>query len=182
MIRLVGIGGAPASGKSTLMKWIIKGLGQGSEGKAGTLRYTAYPEKKAVVLGIYDGRAFQGTDALSMSVLPKTLECLRKWDASEKMSGWTVLFEGDRLFSPKLLSWVEEEKIPHYWFLLEPSAKKLLKRRATRDQNPRWVSGRETKLFNMRRRFKIQALPSSSKKDLEDNVKLIFSLMDWEVF
>ena len=68
-MKIVGLCGMPATGKSTLMRSLIERLkGEGQiwhEEKSGTLEYLRMGD--FYVLGKYDGQPFDGTDRLSMT-------------------------------------------------------------------------------------------------------------------
>ena len=92
-MRLVGVIGEPATGKTALMRAILERLGDDYEGfKFGLLRGRKYVGE-LYVLGIYRaGELFAGTDRLSMAVQPFAIKFLKVIPATA-----TVVFEGDRL-------------------------------------------------------------------------------------
>ena len=89
------IGGLPVSGKTTLMRSIREILGEPIKQQSNLLRYEEYPNH--IILGIYNGGMFDGTDKLSMAVMEDAISFLK--DNKKK-----VLVEGDRLFSKKFLN------------------------------------------------------------------------------
>ena len=82
--------GQCGSGKTWVMKQLIKKLSIDSLGKAGMVLY--HRNEKVAILGKYDGTTFEGSDRLSMAVMKdiplaiKTLTGKVKW----------VVAEGDR--------------------------------------------------------------------------------------
>lgn len=82
--------GQCGSGKTWVMKQLIKKLNIDSLGKAGMVLY--HRNEKVAILGKYDGTTFEGSDRLSMAVMKdiplaiKTLTGKVKW----------VIAEGDR--------------------------------------------------------------------------------------
>ena len=70
-MKVIGIIGEPAAGKSTVMRNLIADLGSGAVEKEGLVAYTKFPESKTIVAGIYDEQVFSGTDRLSKGCGPK---------------------------------------------------------------------------------------------------------------
>ena len=68
MAEIIAIGGVPASGKSTLMKKVIKEYKPLKTFKYGLIRGLYDKEKNLYFIGIYDDSVFCGTDKLSMAV------------------------------------------------------------------------------------------------------------------
>jgi len=114
-MKIIVIGGAPATGKSAIVETIIKEQSEGKGQPAITdykgMVYTKIPT--GYVLGTYEpGNMFPGTDGLSMSVMPLVKEFLG-WVHSSNPKA-VVLFEGDRLFTRDFLvfcSTITEVKI-----------------------------------------------------------------------
>ena len=65
--RIIAIGGEPASGKTTLMKSILKNFSL-KKFKYGFVR--GYYNDNIYFIGIYNNDVFSGTDKLSMAVQP----------------------------------------------------------------------------------------------------------------
>ena len=80
-MKLIGLGGLPASGKSTIFQEIIKTLGKNKIFKYSLLRGEFY-EPNIYVFGTYD-RKFGGTDTLSMAVQPIAVKFIQ-----EKIKTW----------------------------------------------------------------------------------------------
>lgn len=133
-MRLIAIGGEPASGKSTIVQALLASLWLGEGFKASTLVGTAFQRERLYVLGRYDGSAFPGTDRLSMAVQPVAEAWLDM--ASRETPNWTVLFEGDRLFNISFLTQaarVADVQVVH----VEASPETLARRHAERrDSQP----------------------------------------------
>ena len=66
-MKCVAIGGEPATGKTTLVKEILKDQ-QMQDYKFGLLRGHLLESLNLLVLGIYNNDTFCGTDKLSMAV------------------------------------------------------------------------------------------------------------------
>lgn len=174
-IKTVGIGGEPATGKTSLMVQILSTLGASR-----TLSYKKlvkghfYDDAKVVVIGVYDGSLFAGTDRLSMAVLPEAIAFLNQLASRPAYDGWTVLFEGDRLFNAKLFD--AAQKLGELTlFLLSASDEELEKRHGDRkdNQNPTWLAGRRTKYKNLQGQYPIKVLPNDSVWMQAKNLKLI---------
>lgn len=102
-MRVVAIGGEPATGKTTLMRAVMRRLGTGWQvvqlSPLLSAMYLSRP--RVVVLGMYRGSVFDGTDRLSMAVQPEALGWIQHVAAAGSSMG--VAFEGDRLFNGSLL-------------------------------------------------------------------------------
>jgi adenylate kinase len=94
--RIIAIGGVPATGKTTLMRKVIKTLLPLKTFKYGLLRGLYNIDKKVYIMGIYDKSLFSGTDKLSMAVQPDFVKFAKKF------SQYNIIFEGDRLFNQSL--------------------------------------------------------------------------------
>ena len=103
--RIIAIGGVPATGKSTLMKEIIKECMPLKTFKYKLVRGLYNIDKKIYIIGIYDNSVFSGTDKLSMATQPDFIEFINK------IPEYKIIFEGDRLFNQSLFNKVECEII-----------------------------------------------------------------------
>jgi hypothetical protein len=166
-ILVVGFGGPPCSGKTTLMKAFM--------GK-GTFPFTRLSARgHQPVKGHFDGRTFVmgdyrpvevglfgGTDKLSMSVQPHAVALLRAaalgnfsvWDeaAAKSAQPTAFVFEGDRLFNGSFIA--EVRKLPataSRFIVLHASAETKQARRGRRGdaQSAEWLRGRESKYANL---------------------------------
>ncbi len=146
------IAGLPITGKSTLMRKIRTQLGEHTKKQHNLLRYEDYLHH--VILGIYDGSTFEGTDKLSMAVMKDALEFL-------KTNRKKVLVEGDRLFSLKFLEGAKsmgyDVKIS---ILYVDNFVEILKRYQSRGQmqTESFIKGRQTKINNIRASFPTVAI------------------------
>src|SRR5689334_14444069 len=102
MLRVVGVGGMPASGKTTLFRAFMEG-GFWVQVKQKLVVYSEDALRRTVVLGDYSDGTFGGTDKLSMAVQPQAVELLRDWASDPLREGYSVLFEGDRLFNASFI-------------------------------------------------------------------------------
>ena len=98
MMKVFAIGGEPGSGKSTLMKEVIKHYN--AEPKYDAFKLVPYLQKDNIyILGKYEeGEVFSGTDRMSMAVQPEAIKFLESLPSNS-----VVLYEGDRLFTASFL-------------------------------------------------------------------------------
>ena len=100
-MKVIAIGGEPGSGKSTLMKEILKHLEKYVYIKCyDSFKLVPYIQCGSVyILGKYDeGETFSGTDRMSMAVQPEAIKFLASLNKDS-----IILFEGDRLFTSSFL-------------------------------------------------------------------------------
>lgn len=174
MIKVIAIGGEPATGKTTLVREVIKRIGGPAamvDYKFKTFAAHLVPSRKLIIAGIYSGSGtFGGTDRLSMGVMPAALEFIHKNDALG-FEDWRLLFEGDRLFCNKFIEACNEicavdmailsanEELTHF-------------RHGDRGdtQNATWLAGRKTKVRNVAAKFPHHTcLVNETAEDLEKN-------------
>lgn len=166
--RIVALGGSPGSGKTTIMKEVVKRF-------AGRLRTFAYrnvrglhsKEDNIYIVGIYDGTTFSGTDKLAMNVMPHFLEFVRKIPEA------IVLFEGNRLFCQKLF-----DNHPCNIMVVEADDALMKDRYEERgsDQDPRFIKAMKTKTANIMANNETTTLVNNTREDLERNVEHIMKL------
>ncbi len=178
-MKIIGIGGEPATGKSTLMKSIISHFGDWQAVEWNQVRGIVSPSNKLFVLGIYHADTpFVGTDRLSMNVQPLAEYFLRTM-ATKDWADFTVLFEGDRLFNGKFLTFCQQN-FECRFLVLETDEQLKKKRHAKRDnQNATWLLGRKTKIVNMIAQFKLETLKHNTPGDTETIANLILSPDIW---
>tara|TARA_R110002050_G_scaffold278336_1_gene424363 strand:+ start:41 stop:568 length:528 start_codon:yes stop_codon:yes gene_type:complete len=163
-VKCVAIGGVPATGKSTLVKQILKNYSY-NRFKFGLLRGHFIQKLNIVVMGIYDNDIFCGTDKLSMAVNKDFI----KYVLLKKRN---ILFEGDRLFSLNNLELIEK----HYKtkvIILENDSILLKERHEERNdaQSEKFIKGRYTKIKNIKDNLKNIEL--HSLKNLNDTSFLV---------
>lgn len=147
MKTIIGIIGAPGTGKSTLMKeWMTRW--DWEYRREGQLDH--YVSGDLIVLGIYpEGETFGGTDKLSMSIAPQVVEFL------DNNQDKIIIFEGDRLNSKKFFHTVLEKGWKLQIVALEVSKEERERRYAERgsNQDPTWLQGRISKVENVVEEF-----------------------------
>ncbi len=105
MVKVIAMGGEPATGKTTLMFKLISMADDWQMVKPQKLLDAMYSEKlNLYILGKYEtgDNVFQGTDRLSMAVQPDAVAFF------ESLENKNVIFEGDRLFNGKMLDRLSE--------------------------------------------------------------------------
>ena len=145
------------------MREVIGRLGACEEFEFGLLRGTAYPDDEVFVLGRYEGAAFDGTDTLSMAVMPDAKEFLNAVTAERPR--WTVLFEGDRLFSESFFEHAIDLEFYISGFTLVVDEHELERRHRERadTQDETWLQGRRTKVRNVTERFGFEEIPNETE-------------------
>lgn len=175
-MRLIGLFGGPATGKSTVMKRFIETLRPGISLKHGkTLYYTMHGD--LAVLGIYDKtHEFPGTDRLSMAVLGDACHFVQK---ATGLKIRTVVFEGDRLSNARFLKYAEKAGFDLRLIELCPNPETLMNRRSHRRQDPGWVSGRDTKMANLKIRFPMLSIKHD---DGADTQRVLDKMVEWSKY
>jgi hypothetical protein len=152
MNRVIAIGGVPATGKTTLMRRILKEWGPFKQIEP-TIDGVKLPmlvdeQAKLHILGKYDeGETFAGTDRLSMSIQPTAVKFVQTTDG-------VLLFEGDRLFNISFLK--SCQKVCNTKIVcLEADAGLIEERHHIREDNQsaKFKKGRQTKIDNIKAEF-----------------------------
>ena len=161
-MKLVGVIGEPATGKTTIMRQVLDSLGaRYTRFKFGLLRGRKYPND-LFVLGVYDGTTFAGTDRLSMAVQPFAQRFLSRIPQQA-----IVLFEGDRLTRPAFLGAVAPQDL--VLFLVETTPEEKARRHGARaDTQPeQFTRSRATLLNNLAATFKVTRLANETPADID---------------
>jgi 2-phosphoglycerate kinase len=150
MHKIIGIGGMPGTGKTTLVKKYMEKADDWKVVKPVPLLDSLYSKSlDCYVLGKYDpwypseGYAM-GTDRLSMAVQPQAEKFISETESS-------VVFEGDRLFNGKFLDYIIEEDKECFFLILEAESDTLQERYESRgsNQDDKFLNGRRTKYENI---------------------------------
>ena len=175
MIKIIAIMGEPATGKTTLTLELMNLLGEGVAQSWKAVKYVTCPSARCIVLGVFDGSTFQGTDRLSMSVQPGALAFVQRLHSSDKFDGYTVIFEGDRLSNQKFFDAVGESGIPLNLFLLTASTVEKERRHKKRGdtQEASWLAGRGTKYANLAKGNPLTSLNNETAQERTVNVQLL---------
>lgn len=175
-MKLIAIGGAPSSGKTSLMVSLLKLMHWKNDVKLGLLRAHHF-ENDIYVLGIYKGEGtFLGTDKLSMAV-QKDAEKFLEYVADNP--NVKVIFEGDRLFNSKFIEFAQQLGYEVKVFLTEVSEEVFKKRQFERGnkQNPTWLKGRISKSRGVYEKFggAKQVFLNDDSQQKANNVSVILS-------
>jgi len=182
MVKVIAMGGEPATGKTTLMFKLISMADDWQIVKPEKLLDAMYSKKlNLYILGKYvnDGNVFQGTDRLSMAVQPdaeKFFSAL-EYESNANDHSVNVIFEGDRLFNGKLLDKLSE------WF---PNSFKVLVLTASHDtkeqrhvdrkddQDDKFKNSRATKISNIMGSLTLMDyIETMVNENLDDQAKII---------
>lgn len=143
-MKVVGIGGEPATGKTTLVREIMGRFPGWTRFKSGLLR--GHVSGSVHVLGVYeDDEVYAGTDRLSMAVQADALAHVRMLASTPA----AVLFEGDRLFTATFLREVRRTGAECLFLVL--TSGHVADRHVARgdEQSEMFISGRRTKYRNI---------------------------------
>lgn len=157
--ELLYIIGVPAAGKSTLVREVTREAiaEPGTVGGVAVVTYRVAGIPIARELGRRRDK-FSGTDALSMSVLPKALGAL---EAMRDSAMHQVFAEGDRLANMRFLTAARNQGWSVVVLHLKVSDATAAFRRAERGstQNEGWLRGRHTKVANLARDARAAGFP-----------------------
>jgi hypothetical protein len=174
MIQVIVIGGEPASGKTTLMRALKGESVQGSFARAdgGVNRSIRYELSKqlpfVIILGHYSGEANDGTDRMDMAIQPHVIGWLKEINESADHEGWTVLFEGDRLFNEKFITQVRGFcRLRLY--ILRAGIQTIINRHYERNdkQTDKFIQGRRKKYLNIALRYEARIVKHETEADTE---------------
>jgi hypothetical protein len=181
---VVGLGGEPSSGKTSLAFRLLEELGFPEtfrKQKVGTLRFLECVREKVLVLGEYrKGELFSGTDKLSMSVQSTAVGVLQNWSRTPEMKNWSLFFEGDRLFSKTFIdSLLKLPGLDCSWFMTTAEESVLHHRHKDRGdkQTEIWLKGRKTKALNLARELKCRLLPNNNPEQQDEALRQIIKAM-----
>lgn len=152
MIKVIAMGGEPATGKTTLMFKLLERADDWKVCKPQKLLDAMYSEKlNTYVLGKYekDGNIFQGTDRLSMAVQPDAVKFIDEMKLSTKEVN--VIFEGDRLFNGKFIDHIADNASDFRVLVIKAPHDVVEQRHVDRkdNQDDKFKNGRKTKIENI---------------------------------
>lgn len=164
--RIIAIGGEPASGKSTLMKRIIKEILPLKTFSYGLVKGLYSKPLETYIIGVYDNSVFCGTDKLSMAVQP---DFVRLLDIKKNA---TFVFEGDRLFNQSLF-----DKKSCEIYILEVSEDTLRIRHEKRqdNQSDKFKKAKRTKIENIKSNNKHTILKNDTEQETIRNLEYLLN-------
>jgi len=162
-MKIIGIGGEPATGKSSVVQcWALDGekiseqVITANNGKVIKKTLKQHRVGNLVIFGHYgDDIAMGGTDTLSMSILPAAIQWVRS-RANDKTCNYDVIFEGDRLFNSKFITFLKEyPQVEAHFYILQAAEPILNERHAKRgdNQDEIFLKGRNTKYKRLIEQF-----------------------------
>lgn len=182
MVRVIAMGGEPATGKTTLMFKLISLADDWQMVKPEKLLDAMYSKKlNLYILGKYvnDGNVFQGTDRLSMAVQPDADKFFSSlaYESNANAHSVNVIFEGDRLFNGKMLDNLSE-LFPNDFKILILTVKDstLDQRHIDRkdDQDEKFKNSRKTKIANIRSSLMLMDyIEVAVNENLDDQQKIL---------
>ena len=178
-MKIIGLGGEPATGKTTLFKNLRNKLGKPKHFKFKMVRGELYEvePRNIFMLGVYDDGTFSGTDRLSMAVQPQVMDFLKAINKDFKNP--IVLFEGDRLFNKSFIKAIKE-RYDTALYLTIANEKEKQRRHVSRGdtQSDKWLKGRKTKIANiLKENDDIFTLPNNTEKELDKNLEIIWQMI-----
>jgi hypothetical protein len=169
-VRIVYLGGEPATGKTSIARRLIQKLEmiEGDENirvnfKFLKVRGQYFKQIFVWVLGVYEeGQTFAGTDKLSMAVLPDAIQFFKTAQDCDR-----IFIEGDRLAVPKFF--IEAQKYDaKLFYLSSPEAELDIRHVARGDkQSSSFLKSRKTKWKNLRANFEFTELRNERPEHVE---------------
>jgi len=156
-MKIVGLIGEPASGKSTVFRKLIATLGGCSVQKQGLVAYTLFHDDNVIVAGIYDEQVFSGTDRTAKSCGPQFREWIAQKNENPEWDDWTFYWEGERFSNSKFFDFFRDEcsDVTIYYLMADEAT--LNERNANRsNQNPSWRKGMATRMRNLREGYPVE--------------------------
>ena len=149
-VKTILVCGRPASGKTTIMKYIRDVfMPVYSELKYRELRFSQHG--CTYMLGVFDGSITEGTDRLSMGVLPTALEFLGELETIRPTKRKLVFAEGDRLTNRTFI----DKLLPSVYYIT--ASEETLRGRHIRRNggiNETVFKARKTKIENLARQYR----------------------------
>ena len=176
-MNLICIIGEPASGKTTLFRELMVQTGplRWYQKKRGLVVCHQHSKSKAVILGDYSQEGtFGGTDRLSMAVQKPALDFVKELSLSGDCPA--IMLEGDRLGNNSFLDAVESfhgVRLTVIELFASPETLKARHSERGDTQTEKWLTGRLTKLANIRRARPVERRPNSNREQLLANAEYI---------
>lgn len=155
-MKIQGYIGLPASGKSTIVRALKKKYNCVNPGKHKTFRYHINQAADVVIAGIYDMEdtfVFEGTDRLSMSVLPDAIEFLK---ANKNIR--LFIWEGDRFTNYKFFKYVyrNHDAITYLVHVDDVVRMQRITSRGSKPMNKTWLKAYRTRIEKIVKKFPVR--------------------------
>lgn len=182
MVKVIAMGGEPATGKTTLMFRLISMADDWVTCKPEKLLDAMYSKKlNLYILGKYvnDGNVFQGTDRLSMAVQPDAEKFFSNlaYESNADDHSVNIIFEGDRLFNGKLLDKLSNWFPESFKVLILTASHDIKEQRHVDrkdDQDDKFKNSRATKISNiMGSLMLMDYIDTMVNENLDDQSKII---------
>jgi|TARA_R110000744_G_scaffold118615_2_gene221484 tRNA uridine 5-carbamoylmethylation protein Kti12 len=167
------IGGEPCSGKSTLVKSIIK-LNKIKDYFEYDKILKGYMNDDFIILGLYENNDFPGTDRLSMAVQPVLIKFLESLGSEFNKH---IIFEGDRLFKTSMVDYLTNYTHNFRLIILQCSKNTMNDRHIKRndDQSQSWLKSKKTTVENIRLKYDYHLLVNEDK-NFKDNLDYVMNI------
>ena len=181
-MRVIALGGQPCTGKSTVMNSFIESVSDSWERIEPQKLVVGERHKNLFVIGKYfnlkeEHKMFPGTDLTSMAVMPE----FKKYVEQNKDKNEVVIFEGDRLVSHNLLTWLSdtigEENL--FIIMLDVPQSVVNQRHIDRNdtQTEQFIKSRQTKYETIESDFFLSDRIKKMKHVDEDDTLAVVSYM-----
>lgn len=145
---IITIIGQPTSGKTTLVRSIIKGLGSYKECEPFPL-FKCQEHNDILIIGRYpENETFGGTDKLSYGTISKFRDFINEQVKSYRH----IIYEGDR-FSNNLEYVLDNYDAICYTLIVNAEEEKRRHKLRNDTQSETWLKGRRTQIDNFRKNF-----------------------------
>ena len=150
--------GQCGSGKTWVMTELLK-LYNTKKAKIGLNSFQIDEEKKIVIIGVYDGSVFQGSDKLSMAVMSDSDKLKKMQDKHD----FTIIAEGDRFTNSTFIN-----KFKPYIIKIKDNGKQGRDKRNS-NQSERHLKSIESRVNNIKENINVK----NSAEALEAIKKII---------
>ncbi len=167
--KITLIGGEPCTGKSTLVRSIIKRKNINQKFEYEKL-LKGHTNDEYIVIGVYNNGLFDGTDKLSMAVQPAFERFVNKEKTKKH-----IILEGDRLFKKTLIRWLQSSK--HFFRLIilttEEKTKEFRHKSRNDNQTEKWLNTKKTTIKNVTNEFNHTTFQNENTLQMEKIIKYI---------
>jgi len=169
MKKITLIGGEPCTGKSTLMRSIIKRKNINKNFEYEKL-LKGHCNEDYIVLGLYGGELFDGTDKLSMAVQPVFERFINKEKTKKH-----IILEGDRLFKKSLIRWLQSSNNFFRLIILtaSESVKSFRHKKRKDEQTQKWINAKKTTINNITSEFNHTMFKNENMIDMDKIIDYI---------